>query len=179
MGDEWRFSRNGKQGGPVSLGELKRMAAAGQLSPNDQLWKQGMPKWIRADSVEGLFPATEVVQGVVLVEDSDEFAGRLAKVKRKRDQALQDAMARGARNAEKAFPDIVEDIEKSATKGCCQWRAKVKLEMLPALDNTMSAYLMGYIDRMGQLSKNSGFTFELAGQGTEGENVFAQIVIKW
>lgn len=59
MGQEWYYSQNGKQYGPVSAAELKQLAAAGKLQSTDHLWKGGMDKWIAARSVKGLFPATQ------------------------------------------------------------------------------------------------------------------------
>lgn len=42
---DWRFARNGEQFGPVSAAALKRMAARGELSPDDLVWRAGMEQW--------------------------------------------------------------------------------------------------------------------------------------
>lgn len=55
MADQWFYSRNGQKSGPVSLGELRRLAASGGLSPDDQIWKEGMISWTPAGSVKALF----------------------------------------------------------------------------------------------------------------------------
>ncbi|MGD1277057.1 MAG: GYF domain-containing protein [Tepidisphaeraceae bacterium] len=57
MAEEWFYSQNGQQGGPVDFGALQRMAAAGQLHPSDLIWKQGMANWAAASSVGGIFAA--------------------------------------------------------------------------------------------------------------------------
>lgn len=58
MAEEWHYSRDGQQLGPVSGDELRRMASAGELQPTDQIWKEGMPKWATANKLKGLtFPA--------------------------------------------------------------------------------------------------------------------------
>jgi hypothetical protein len=58
MAEEWHYSRDGQQLGPVSGDELRRMASAGELQPTDQIWKEGMPKWATASKLKGLaFPA--------------------------------------------------------------------------------------------------------------------------
>ena len=53
---EWHYSRDGQKLGPVSAAELKQLAANGDLSASDMIWKEGWPEWKRADSVKSLFP---------------------------------------------------------------------------------------------------------------------------
>jgi len=60
MGDQWYYSRGGKQGGPVSAAQLKQLAYTGQVSPTDLLWKEGLGDWIPAAKVKGLFGAQPV-----------------------------------------------------------------------------------------------------------------------
>ena len=57
MSEQWYYARAGKQAGPVSAAELKQLASAGQLSPTDHVWKNGMAKWEPATKVKGLFSA--------------------------------------------------------------------------------------------------------------------------
>ena len=52
---EWHYSRGNEQHGPVSSAQLKQMAAAGELLPTDLIWKDGMPGWIAAGKIKGLF----------------------------------------------------------------------------------------------------------------------------
>lgn len=59
---EWHFSQRGSQSGPVTLSRLKEMAGAGTLRPADLVWKAGMPAWVAASSVQGLFPPPKVQQ---------------------------------------------------------------------------------------------------------------------
>ncbi|MBI1832414.1 MAG: DUF4339 domain-containing protein [Planctomycetes bacterium] len=56
MAEMWYYTNEGKQMDPVTLKELKRMAGDGSLKPTDMVWKDGMPRWIRANSVTELFP---------------------------------------------------------------------------------------------------------------------------
>ena len=42
----WFFARDGSHQGPVPLGELRRMAAAGEINAYSQVWKNGMPNWV-------------------------------------------------------------------------------------------------------------------------------------
>jgi len=60
---QWFYSREGVQHGPVSLDELSRIAQSGGLNPRqDLVWTQEMDDWKPAGEIEGLFerrvPAT-------------------------------------------------------------------------------------------------------------------------
>lgn len=56
MAEEWHYAHDGKQLGPVSSEELRRLAASGQLQPTDLIWKNGMANWAPASRLKGLFP---------------------------------------------------------------------------------------------------------------------------
>jgi hypothetical protein len=56
MATEYYYTKNGEQIGPVSSTELKRLAGIGELQPSDQIWQEGMPDWVPASRVKGLFP---------------------------------------------------------------------------------------------------------------------------
>lgn len=64
MPDAWFYHRNGEQHGPVSSGELKELANTGQLSPADQIWKEGMEQWQPASRLKGLTFAVPVAEEV-------------------------------------------------------------------------------------------------------------------
>lgn len=55
MAEQWFYNRNGVKSGPVSLSDLRRLAASGGLSPQDPIWKQGMFAWVAAGTMKGLF----------------------------------------------------------------------------------------------------------------------------
>jgi hypothetical protein len=55
MAEEWHYSSKGDRHGPVTAGELKRLADGGQLSPTDLVWKEGLANWVVASNVKGLF----------------------------------------------------------------------------------------------------------------------------
>jgi hypothetical protein len=55
--EAYYYSRNGAQGGPVTAQELKTLAESGGLTPSDLVWKEGMPEWVVASRMKGLFPA--------------------------------------------------------------------------------------------------------------------------
>lgn len=56
---QWFFNRGGQVSGPVSVSELRELAAAGQLQPTDRVRKEDMDRWVKARSVKGLFDAPE------------------------------------------------------------------------------------------------------------------------
>lgn len=52
---EWHYLQNGQQSGPVLGSQLRQLAASGHLRPSDMVWKNGMPGWASADSIQNLF----------------------------------------------------------------------------------------------------------------------------
>jgi uncharacterized RDD family membrane protein YckC len=57
MAEEWYVGSNGQQSGPFTLQQLRQMAASGQLSKTDLIWKDGLANWVPCSSAKGLFPA--------------------------------------------------------------------------------------------------------------------------
>jgi len=52
---EWHYAIDGKQYGPVTSQDLKQLAAVGQLSSSDLVWREGTKEWITASKIKGLF----------------------------------------------------------------------------------------------------------------------------
>src|SRR5262249_7282176 len=57
---EWHFSQGGKQSGPITMSDLKGLALAGSLRPDDLVWKAGMPGWVAASPAGGVSPPRAV-----------------------------------------------------------------------------------------------------------------------
>lgn len=56
MANDWHYTQNGQPAPvPVSTADLKQLAAAGKLQPADLVWQEGMPGWVPASSIKGLF----------------------------------------------------------------------------------------------------------------------------
>jgi len=78
MADDWYYSQGNVRKGSVSPGRLKAMADEGWLTPKDLVWKEGMPNWIPAGKVRGLFgnalvqKLKEAVDGVVSKPDESD-----------------------------------------------------------------------------------------------------------
>ncbi len=56
MTANWYYLKQGQRHGPTSDQELRKLVESGQLQASDLVWRQGLPEWVRADSVEELFP---------------------------------------------------------------------------------------------------------------------------
>jgi hypothetical protein len=55
MAADWYLARGGQERvGPLTSQQLKQMAANGQVSGNDLVWKEGMPNWVPASQIKGL-----------------------------------------------------------------------------------------------------------------------------
>ena len=57
MADQWYVGKGGKKHGPFTNEQLKKLAATGKIDRTDQLWKEGMEKWVPCSSAKGLFVA--------------------------------------------------------------------------------------------------------------------------
>lgn len=55
MPNQWYYTKDDERQGPVSADELKRLAEAGELQPDDLIWKDGMEDWRPASQLKGLF----------------------------------------------------------------------------------------------------------------------------
>jgi TM2 domain-containing membrane protein YozV len=56
MASEWFYSHDGERHGPVPVEQIREMAAAGRLRPDDLVWQTGMADWAPAGTVSGLLP---------------------------------------------------------------------------------------------------------------------------
>jgi GYF domain 2 len=56
VADQWYYTCDGQQWGPVSTVSLREMAAHGILQPTDLVWTAGMSQWAPASVTRGVFP---------------------------------------------------------------------------------------------------------------------------
>jgi hypothetical protein len=57
MPDLWYFTKNGKDRvGPLSFEQIQQLAIAGQIAKTDMLYRQGDSTWVRAETVDSVFP---------------------------------------------------------------------------------------------------------------------------
>jgi len=50
----WYYAVDGEKVGPVDAAELRQLAVAGILQPDDMVWREGLPAWVPAEQVNGL-----------------------------------------------------------------------------------------------------------------------------
>lgn len=60
MESVWHYVANGEPVGPVTWDELRAVATAGKIAPDDLVWRDGTPEWVAARTVAGLLPAPAV-----------------------------------------------------------------------------------------------------------------------
>jgi len=59
----WFFRRDLQNKlGPYSPAELREMAGRGELRPTDKVWKEGLPRWVEARVLKGLFDKTKAAE---------------------------------------------------------------------------------------------------------------------
>lgn len=51
----WYYAQGQQAVGPIPLSQLQQLETAGRLQPGDMVLKKGEAKWVRADTVPGLF----------------------------------------------------------------------------------------------------------------------------
>ena len=56
--DQWYYVQAEQQAGPVTWGQLRAMVQAGTIDRGQLVWTEGMPDWVMAGTVAGLFSAT-------------------------------------------------------------------------------------------------------------------------
>lgn len=56
----WYYAKNDQQFGPVTGAELRQLAVAGQITPDDLVWREGLESWIEARRVKGLLDTVPV-----------------------------------------------------------------------------------------------------------------------
>lgn len=61
MADEWFLIRNGRREGPLSAAELRRRAAAGDITASNFVWRQGLKQPVSCARVQGLLPESAAV----------------------------------------------------------------------------------------------------------------------
>jgi len=55
LANEWFYQKDGREIGPVSSADLRRLASTGELLPTDPVRKADMERWAKASALKGLF----------------------------------------------------------------------------------------------------------------------------
>lgn len=53
----WYYAHGDVEKGPLSTAQMRALAAAGKIRPEDLVWKEGMETWVPAGEAADLFPA--------------------------------------------------------------------------------------------------------------------------
>jgi hypothetical protein len=53
----WYYARGDAEKGPLTTPQIKALAAAGKVRPEDLVWKEGMETWVAASELPELFPS--------------------------------------------------------------------------------------------------------------------------
>ena len=75
MATQWKYRKDGQDFGPVTSGQLKQMAASGQLAPDDLIWKEGLTDWLPAERLQGL--SFDTASHILPVAGSSPFGFKL------------------------------------------------------------------------------------------------------
>lgn len=102
MAEEWFYTTNKQQMGPVSWKELVELADVGILKPHDMVWTEGMDEWVKAINKKGLF-----------TEGADE---EVATSGNKKSSYTESKPPPGRRTRPKEEDDDDEDDSKEAKK---------------------------------------------------------------
>jgi TM2 domain-containing membrane protein YozV len=106
---DWFYSVGDTRQGPVTEAELKRLAADGKLRPDDLVWKDGMPDWVEARTVESFFPKTAAP---VATDDRPSGSATRRRLDRAFDRDGDDERPRSRRR----FDDGDEDRDRPRSR---------------------------------------------------------------
>jgi hypothetical protein len=69
---DWYYVNDGEKQGPVTGTDLRQLAKEGVLLPEDHVWRDGMPDWILARKVRGLFGESRDVVKIPTPPDAEQ-----------------------------------------------------------------------------------------------------------
>jgi hypothetical protein len=64
--NRWYYEHDGRPGGPVTVAQLKQLAAGGGLLPTDRVRREDMAQWVKARAVKGLFTPAAAPEDIPL-----------------------------------------------------------------------------------------------------------------
>lgn len=48
---KWYYAQNGTRQGPVDADTVKKLFESGEIKPDDLVWEEGMPDWVKASTI--------------------------------------------------------------------------------------------------------------------------------
>jgi hypothetical protein len=112
MTEIWYYTREGRKMDPISTPEIQRLVREGKLKPTDMVWREGMPRWVRASSAPEIFPEPTSALDRALAPAPDEapvVAGNDEDVPLRNPIVVESYSQRPAEATNKDWP--VEDSE--------------------------------------------------------------------
>jgi hypothetical protein len=125
---EWYYAHGDQRAGPVPSAELKQLAAASELLPDDLVWREGMDQWVAASNVKGLFEETE--------SEGEETPSKAAEPPAEGFQPVS-AMPATA-------PDLLPKPGQTASDRAGPRAARHPLEVV--LDSVRAQFTVGFVD---------------------------------
>jgi hypothetical protein len=143
-GQQWLLSRDGKNYGPMSSGQLEQYCQTGKIKPTDLICRVGADRWMPASELRGLFPeaaeTTEMVAEVTVrpVEEVSVSLSHAADARWKTFGSLfciANLVVCGAWGLVKPPPDIVQTMAslKQETKRINDELKNIKLPDMPSV----------------------------------------------
>ena len=73
---QWFYAKDGRQLGPVSSADMRRLAEQGVLGPDDLIWREGLEDWVPASRIKNLFAGSGSgsAPAAKSASDDDDFA---------------------------------------------------------------------------------------------------------
>lgn len=106
----WHILRDGNAEGPISFSELQRHAQSGSLARADMVWHDGLPDWVQAGTIKGLFcgppppPKLSSVTAPALLSTNESPSGRVDAIANRR---LIAQLREDAADGELLWPEFV------------------------------------------------------------------------
>jgi hypothetical protein len=115
----WYYARGREKLGPFTGQQLRQLAADGVVRPDVMVWQQGMPRWLPARSVPGLFAATDSEPSLPAVRGYEVLdvlgQGGMGVVYKARQLGLNRTVAlKMIRSAHLAGPDALDRFRREA-----------------------------------------------------------------
>ena len=106
MAAEWCYAENGRDQGPVSASDLRKLVQAGRITGQTPIWKLGTDQRVPASRVRGLFPGSGAASSPSAARSHDAPRDDAAQAE---SSALQEAT-----EASQATSSILSHVEMSA-----------------------------------------------------------------
>lgn len=78
--EDWYYTRDGLQQGPVNLETLRDLAAKGELKPQDMVWNASMTDWVPSSEVDGIFSRPIEAGPTVAPGSAEQSTGEMLEI---------------------------------------------------------------------------------------------------